>query len=142
MKYKLTFTVVLLLLIQSLTAQIDSSNIISPSIVKNSDYWLKKAKQSRTAGWILLGAGVIVSTIVANRNYTDTGSPFDGLVAAGYQIIGTLITIACSTPFFINSAIKKKKAKLLLKQEQVRFNPYYKKSVNLNQVGITFDFNP
>ncbi len=139
MKYELAFTVVVLLLTQSLTAQNDSSIITSPSIVKNSDYWFKKAKISRTTGWILLGAGAVVTTIVSSRNYTGSGSPLDGLAAAGDQTIGTLITIACSTPFFINSAKKKKKAKVLLKQEQVTLNPYYKKSVNLYQAGITID---
>lgn len=139
MKYKLISTVVLLLLIKSLTAQVDSSNIISPSVAKNSDYWMKKAKQSRAMGWILLGTGLIVTSIVSEKNYTGSGSSLDGLAAAGDQVIGTLITIACSTPLFVNSTIKKKKAKLLLKQEQVTFNPYNKKSLNLYQAGITID---
>lgn len=140
MKYKLTSTVVLLMLIESLTAQIDSSNVPSTGIAQNSDYWMKKAKQSRAIGWVLLGAGTVVTMIVSNKNYTDSGSPLDGVAAAGDNAIGMLITIACSTPFFINSIVKKKKARLLLKQEQVMFNSYHKKSLNLYQAGITIDF--
>lgn len=139
MKYKLPLTFALLLFIQSLTAQIDSTRMITPGVTENSDYWMKKARQSRTIGWLLLGAGTVVTTIVSSKNYTGSGSPLDGVAAAGDNAIGMLITIACSTPFFINSTIKKKKARLLLKQEQVTLNLYNKKSLNLYHAGITID---
>ena len=83
-----------------------------------TDY-LKKSKKQKTAAWILLGGGAIVSTIgtvIASNNVVDEiGSLFDGTHDAGYatgvSLMGVgIAAMAGSIPLFIASGKNRRKA--------------------------------
>ena len=88
----------------------------APSVQTN---YLKKSKKQKTAAWILLGGGAIVSTIgtvIASNNVVDEiGSLFDDTHDAGYatgvSLMGVgIAAMAGSIPLFIVSGKNRRKA--------------------------------
>ena len=99
----------------------------------DADLLFQKSKQQKIAAWILLGAGVglvmVGSNIASNGNLDNIGS---GLVI----MIGGGAALITSVPLFISSAKNKRKANLMLKDENVFFNPQLNIKEHLIAVGV------
>lgn len=114
----------------------------------------KKAKNQKTAAWILLGGGLGVAiagmAIIgdeANKELTnDLGTIFTlGLYTAPpvkHSAAGPILAIAGtgallgSIPLFIGSSKNKRKATLMLKNEAVFFNPQINNKEHLISLAI------
>ncbi len=95
----------------------------TPSQPLTHEDYLKKSKKQKTAGWILLGGGTLLTTIglVVGMNETEDilyanifepnapSSNDDGTLAA-VLTIGGVLAMAGSIPLFIASGKNKKKA--------------------------------
>lgn len=136
----------------SITAQVDTSKTVL--LLDNKEYssLLKKAKAQRTVGWVLIGGAIGVVTIgsIINRNNnkpSDPNSPWSNSLNTLADLNDAVILTAIaggltlgSIPLFVSSSRNMKKAKLLLKKQQVMITPTLKNNLNLYQLGIAVDF--
>lgn len=135
----------------SITAQVDTSKTVL--LFDNKEYasLLKKAKAQRTFGWVLIGGAIGVVTIggIINRNNnkpSDPNSPWGNSLSTLADINDAAILTAIaggltlsSIPLFVSSSRNTKKAKLLLKQQEVQLLPTAKSKTTLYQIGIAID---
>lgn len=163
MKKFMMILFVLSMLSHSIIAQVDTVNKISSPVMMTSDYYMKKAKTHKTIAWSMLGGGLATSVIgaivwpdgyatgiltyfvtfgLAGEDVLPTPEEERKANLAGNLMITGAVIALGSTPFFIVSSKNKRKASLLLKQENVMLTPNLKSGYQLNQVGITIDFNP
>lgn len=107
-----------LILSMAFAAYSSGQQTITEAPAVKTDY-LKKSKKQKTAAWILLGGGAIVSTIgtvIASNNVVDEiGSLFDDTHDAGYatgvSLMGVgIAAMAGSIPLFIVSGKNRRKA--------------------------------
>ncbi len=91
----------------------------SPAFSK--DYYLKKSKNQKTVGWIMLGGGVAMTTIgiiIPNTQTNDPNDPFgvdpfSGNEGAAIVAAAGLVSALGSIPFFISSAKNARKAAMI-----------------------------
>jgi len=100
-----------MLLLLSATAFSQQSNPSKP--LTRADY-LQKSKNQKTAGWILLGSGAVLSVtglVIYRNSIEDSNNPFEFLKGkgAGASAIGFL-AMAGSIPLFIASGKNRRKA--------------------------------
>lgn len=113
--------IVFILLSTFLFFQDSQAQIAKDSLRKTGDRdlassYLQKAKTQKTIGWILLGTGVTFAIIGASQAKSDIFTESsDGIVPLG---IATLSSIA-SVPFFISAGKKKRKAEILLSNQNI-----------------------
>ena len=113
--------IVFILLSTFLFSQDSHAQIAKDSLRKIGDWdlassYLQKAKTQKTVGWILLGTGVTFAIIGASQAKSDIFTESsDGIVPLG---IATLSSIA-SVPFFISAGKKKRKAAILLSNQNI-----------------------
>lgn len=96
---------------------------------------LQKSKKQKTTAWIMLGggAGLAIAGYIIMQNEAEK-DPLGSLL--GQNATGVVVFIAGdaamlgSIPFFIASGNNKRKAYLMLKNENVFFNP----QLNLNHI--------
>jgi hypothetical protein len=94
---------------------------------------LQKAKNQKTAAWILFGGGAVLSTvgfiIVTNEVVKDFSNIFTPNYSTSNSTGGEIMVYAGtgamlgSIPLFIGAGKNKRKANLMLKDETVFFNP-------------------
>ncbi len=118
----------------SLTLLLFVAKSFSQSTALSKDYYLKKSKNKKTVGWLMLGGGVAMTTIgiiIASGQTNDRLNdpfgvdPFSGNEGAAIVAVAGLASALGSIPFFINSAKNARKAakvsfstpKLLLPQQ-------------------------
>jgi uncharacterized membrane protein len=107
-----------------------------------SSFLFQKSKKQKTAAWLLLGggAGLITTGVIMIGGDKD---PF-GVVfgASSKATTGAILTVAGgaamlgSIPLFIASGKNKSKASLMLKNENVFFNPQINIKKHLVSVGL------
>lgn len=112
---KLLFSIVLILVLNS----VSFCQQTNPSPINTKEDYLKKSKSQKTAAWIVLGAGVVLTSAgmaVALNNATED---LIGLLYleqpnssnyGGALILSGLATMAGSIPLFIASSKNKKRA--------------------------------
>ena len=109
------FSLVLLLFVVKSFSQTAGSAL-------SKDYYLKKSKNQKTIGWILLGSGgglIITGIIVQSSNERNHGGSSSGGEIALVGIVPTLVSI----PFFISSSKNKRKAASIAVSNQNLFLP-------------------
>ena len=89
----------------------------STAIVKDHAYYLQKSKNQRTAGLILLGAGVIISGIgllVATNQNANLDQTETGVIIMGIGAVSGIVSI----PLMIMAHVNRSKAKLMLSSQK------------------------
>ena len=128
------------------------SQVIEPTTNKSSqelyDFHTLKQKKNKTAAWIMLGGGLVMTMAGLVVNSEDEVGEmltlgfmkFEKVHKGDWMIyLGSASTLA-SVPFFIAAGKNKRKAWLSLKGESITFsNLSYKKSKHLS-LALTIDF--
>jgi len=102
---------------------------------KDADFYLRRSKNQRIAGWATLGGGLLLSGIgflIINADVT-TNSGNDGTAAVLF-ITGAASGIV-SIPFMIMARANKHKAKLMLSNQKTGFG--VPQHVDKNIMGVT-----
>ena len=102
---------------------------------KDADFYLRRSKNQRIAGWATLGGGLLLSGIgflIINADVT-TNSGNDGTAAVLF-ITGAPSGIV-SIPFMIMASANKHKAKLMLSNQKTGFG--VPQHVDKNIMGVT-----
>ena len=86
------------------------------------NYYLKKSKTLKTAAWVTLGVGLILS-VAGEISYENSFWTESTSGAEAMMLTGTLATIA-SVPLFIAAARNKGRAEILLRHENVPIGIY------------------
>ena len=98
----------------------------------------KNTKQTKTAGWITLGAGVAMTItgigINGGQGFSDNPDKGIGLAYAGGAVA------LLSTPFFIASGKNKRKANLALKNVGLSFGNKNFKQSNYLVLSVSIPF--
>jgi len=147
MKFLLSFFLVFILTFQHTQSQvIDTTTDKSPQ--ESYDYFSLKQKRQKTAAWVCLGSGIIMTIVGVSINTTDELLTTLTLNLAEVEdvhkgdwliYVGSATTIA-SIPLFVYAGKNKRKAALSLKGETVSFgNLTYKNSRHI-AVALTIDF--
>ena len=115
---------------------------------------LQKSKKQKAAAWWLLGGGAVASitglSIIGNDVSKDLSDGLTTLFSFGYvtpaehkhSAAGPILAIAGtgamlgSIPLFISAAKNKNKARLVIKDEHVFFNPQLSLKEHLVSMGI------
>ena len=93
-------------------------------------YYLKKSKEQKTIGWILLGVG-ITSTIVGGQQASK--DIFNESSGEAWTIVGALCTVA-SIPVFLSGAKNKGRAEILLRNQNIPLT--HVSGTRLTSIGI------
>lgn len=80
------------------------------------NFYMKKRAINNTAGWILLGSGLIISS-ASFLTYVNNG--FNGVWKQEGLFYFGGITAVAGIPFFVAAGANKRKARLSLKQESI-----------------------
>ena len=110
---KIMFSLALLVFVIKSFGQTEAGRTVS------KDYYLKKSKNQKTVGWIMLGGGVAMTTIGLVIGGNVESSPYDPLGGVGESGGAAIVMIAGiasalgSIPFFISSAKNKGRASTL-----------------------------
>ena len=142
----------LYLLILVLSFQIPQAQIIENTTTKSQqesfDYHTLKQKRNKTAAWIMVGSGLVMTVVGLTLNSADESAELLLLdlvdVPNSHEgdwliVLGSTTTVA-SIPFFISAGKNKRKAALSFKREQNLIgNITFRKSNNLS-VALTIDF--
>ena len=116
------------------TGNIFFKNGFDDPITKDHDFYIQKSKNQRTAGWVLLSAGVGLSgiglLIGTNRN-ASFDQAATGAVITGIGALSGIISI----PFMIMAGVNKHKAKVMLTNQKTGFG--LPPNVSKDIVGIT-----
>lgn len=97
----------------------------------STDY-LKKSKNQRNTGLILLGGG---ATCVAVGTFVQGHATHKN--ATGLAIIlGGMGTALASLPFFISSAVTKHKVKISMKREALMITPQHQSNISYNSISL------
>ncbi len=106
----------------SLTLLLFVAKSFSQSTALSKDYYLKKSKNKKTVGWLMLGGGVAMTTIgiiIASGQTNDRLNdpfgvdPFSGNEGAAIVAVAGLASALGSIPFFISSAKNARKAAMI-----------------------------
>jgi len=121
MKITLLFLTTILLSSQLVSAQkIDTPSPDSPK--DRYAFYMKKHKANRTTGFLLLGGGLVMA-VSGVASGVSGGVVTSGSSSAKYKGEGLFyagcVTTLTSIPFFVFSAINKRKAKVTLKKESL-----------------------
>lgn len=107
---------------------------------------LQKAKNQKTAAWILLAGGAVVSSVgfivVTNEVVQDLSNIFTPNYSSSNSTGGEIMVYAGtgamlgSIPLFIGASKNKRKANLMLKDETVFFDPQLNIKNHLVSLGV------
>jgi hypothetical protein len=98
--------------------------------------YLQKSKNQRTAGWIMLSTGVVITSIAFISLNNNDATLDNAITGIGFTIIG--IGVACgSIPFFIVSKHSRRKANIYLQNDKMpgAMNNFHLK--NIPSIGIS-----
>lgn len=142
MKCLLTFLAILLLNIEAVSQYRNSPAVASPA----TDY-LEKSRKQKTAAWILLVGGGVISSIGMvvgmSEMFTDLfdAAPDHGNAGPALLVVG-VASMAGSIPLFIASGKNRRKAagELALKLEKVVISPGPVFVTHYPALGISIKF--
>lgn len=80
------------------------------AMATKKEYYLQKAKNQKTTGFVLLGVGTVsaaVGFILFANNYDSNTSTTD---MGGFMLLGGIVCDLASIPFFISSGSNNRKA--------------------------------
>ncbi len=107
MKKTLIFLILLLFIVKGFSQTISSTEF------SKEDY-LKKSKNQKTTGWILLGGGVAMAVIGAASFSSSWDSESNTTTdISGFSMLGGVASSLVSIPFFISSGRNARKASKL-----------------------------
>ena len=119
-----------------------------PSSQESYDFYTIKHKKNKTAAWIMLGGGVVITMagLVVNSADEAATAVTLGLVDVEAEhggdwmiYAGSAATIA-SIPFFISAGKNKTKAELQLKNSISTINLPLSKNYNYSRISLTVPF--
>ncbi|MFV5699892.1 hypothetical protein ACM55H_16140 [Flavobacterium sp. ZT3R17] len=117
MKKTITFLMLLLFTVNAFSQTIPSNEF-------SKEYYLKKSKNQKTTGWILLSGGTIMTVVgvigFSDSWYSSSNSTTD---AYGFIMLGGVVSGLGSIPFFIMSGNNARKAATISLISQPVFNP-------------------
>ncbi|KIA87638.1 hypothetical protein [Flavobacterium sp. AED] len=130
---KKTITVLMLLLF--------TVNAFSQTIPNNEfskKYYLKKSKNQKTTGWILLSGGTLMTVVgvigFSDSWYSSSNSTTD---TYGFIMLGGVVSGLGSIPFFIMSGNNARKAATISLSNQPVFSPMQGSLVLNSQPGLS-----
>lgn len=146
---KLFFSAIFLILFsfQMLYSQELEATTI-PFSQESYDFYTIKHKKNKTAAWIMLGGGVVITMagLVVNSADEAATAVTLGLVDVEAEhggdwmiYVGSAATIA-SIPFFISAGKNKTKAELKLKNSISTINLPLSKNYNYSSISLTIPF--
>ena len=94
-------------------------------------YYLKKSKQQKTIGWILLGAGVSLTIVGGQQVSKDIFSESSG--GEALMLIGNLSALA-SIPVFLSAAKHRGRAEILLRNQNIPLT--HVSGTRLTSIGV------
>jgi len=92
-----------------------------------AEYFLKKSKQQKTAGWVLLVGGTTLAVASGSAFDTSWDSSSSDTDAYGFLVIAGVIADLVSIPCFISSARNKQRA------NQIKLNSSSELNIPLNK---------
>jgi hypothetical protein len=106
---------------------------------------LKKSNRQQTAGWVLFGTGGALGIIGASIAWYEIMTLFtpdakDHSNTADVLMYGGLGLMLLSIPFIVSGYKNRRKAKLFMKQESLRFNTGFQAIHPLTSIGIKLNF--
>lgn len=123
----------------NIQAQVESEKIKKENMTNTElkKYYSQKSKSQKTVGWVLIGAGALISAISVATAYNDLDlnnpNSLDGNVV-GFTIGGTFMV--GSIPLFIASTKNKKRASLIVHQSQLNLIPGIRRNITIKSIGI------
>lgn len=117
MKKTITFLMLLLFAVNAFSQTIPNNEF-------SKEYYLKKSKNQKTTGWILLSGGTIMTVVgvigFSDSLYSNSNSTTD---AYGFIMLGGVVSGLGSIPFFIMSGNNARKAATISLINQPVFSP-------------------
>jgi uncharacterized membrane protein len=117
MKKTITFLMLLLFTVNAFSQTIPNNEF-------SKEYYLKKSKNQKTTGWILLSGGTLMTVVgvigFSDSWYSSSNSTTD---AYGFIMLGGVISGLGSIPFFIMSGNNARKAATISLINQPVFSP-------------------
>ena len=92
----------------------------SAAVIEDHAYYVKKSKNERTAGWILLGSGLVVSGVgllISTSSNANFDNAQTGVIIMGVGAISGIVSI----PFMIMAHVNRIKANLLLSSQKTGY---------------------
>ncbi|MES2777279.1 MAG: hypothetical protein V4722_24085 [Bacteroidota bacterium] len=134
-----------------LPAQMLDTSALNTQQEKHKMY-LKKAKNNRLAGWVMLGAGLGMTILGASQSLSNfsgggllSGSGSSSSASSSNSegsFLATcgLVSMLGSIPCFIGGGINKRKARLMLKQDKLSIGNKVLYKASYPAVAITVSF--
>ena len=146
MKKSLSLTVAILIIATCLLAQPDTS-LAKIRKTDLAEQLLLKSKRQRTTGLVLLAGGLVFDAIaIANypKDYdfifgTTPEKETNATLSSILFVAGAAAWIS-SIPVLISGRVNQRKARLLLRTEQVTISPQFKTNQWQYKTGITINF--
>ncbi|MFV5686366.1 hypothetical protein ACM55I_13060 [Flavobacterium sp. GB2R13] len=117
MKKTITFLILFLFTVNAFSQTIPNNEF-------SKEYYLKKSKNQKTTGWILLSGGTIMTVVGAigfsDSWYSNSNATAD---AYGFIMLGGVVSGLGSIPFFIMSGNNARKAATISLINQPVFSP-------------------
>jgi hypothetical protein len=117
MKKTITFLMLLLFTVNAFSQTIPGNEF-------SKEYYLKKSKNQKTTGWILLSGGTLMTVVgvigFSDSWYSSSNSTTD---AYGFIMLGGVVSGLGSIPFFIMSGSNAQKAATISLINQPVFSP-------------------
>jgi uncharacterized membrane protein len=117
MKKTITFLMLLLFTVNAFSQTIPNNEF-------SKEYYLKKSKNQKTTGWILLSGGTLMTVVgvigFSDSWYSSSNSTTD---AYGFIMLGGVVSGLGSIPFFIMSGNNARKAATISLINQPVFSP-------------------
>ncbi len=141
MKQALLFFIFILSTLQLVQGQ-QISTTANQQPIQSYDSYISKQKANKTAAWICLGSGIVMTATGIGINMS--GGLFDGDSTNNNKglwlsYLGGATTIA-SIPLFISAGINKRKAKMSLKNESVSIGNSTISNLNYTAISLTIPF--
>lgn len=123
---------IFIILVMALIAFYGRSQQTEVNLKFPSTDYLKKSKNQRNTGLILLGGG---ATCVAVGTFVQGHATHKN--ATGFAIIfGGMGMAVASLPFFISSAVTKQKVKISMKREALMITPQHQSNISYNSISL------
>ncbi|MDI1306735.1 MAG: hypothetical protein PSX42_18060 [bacterium] len=131
MKKTITFLMLLLFTVNAFSQTIPNNEF-------SKEYYLKKSKNQKTTGWILLSGGTLMTVVgvigFSDSWYSSSNSTTD---TYGFIMLGGVVSGLGSIPFFIMSGNNARKAATISLSNQPVFSPMQGSLVLNSQPGLS-----
>jgi hypothetical protein len=117
----------------ALLFQYGHTQVSRDSLLKMTDYDLRtyysnKSKQQKIVGWLLVGGGITLSIIGANKMAQDIFSKSSG--GETLFLLGSFSAIA-SIPVFLSAAKNKGRAEILLRHQNIPLSHGFSRHISV-----------